>query len=257
MKNCNEAFNAFAASSDFLLQSVSFYTAADSVEYIVRIYDRFENGKLQDLLVEQSGIINYTGYHTIDLEKPVAFPEGDDFYIYLSLSHGGHPIDCTSEVPVLLGSLLRGTVVKSTAHFGESYMKFGNRWVDLHFINPSANFCIKGLGISFTPTKPDLECNGSIKLRDIKPGSRVKTSFIVKNAGEPLSNLDWEIVEWPEWGKWEFSPSSMENLKAESKGIEVEVSVVIPNEKNSTFEGAIKVINKDNSSDYEIIPVVI
>ncbi|MCD6448795.1 MAG: hypothetical protein J7L58_07155 [Thermoplasmata archaeon] len=257
LKNCNEAFNAFVASSDFLLQSVSFYTAADSVEYIVRIYDRFENGKLQDLLVEQSGIINYTGYHTIDLEKPVAFPEGDDFYIYLSLSHGGHPIDCTSEVPVLLGSLLRGTIVKSTAHFGESYMKFGNRWVDLHFINPSANFCIKGLGISFTPTKPDLECNGSIKLRDIKPGSRVKTSFIVKNAGEPLSNLDWEIVEWPEWGKWEFSPSSMENLKAESKGIEVEVSVVVPKEENATFEGTIKVINKDNSSDYEIIPVVI
>ena len=257
MENCKEAFNAFVASSNFLLESISFYTAVDNVEYTVKIYDRFEYGKLEDLLATKSGMINYTGYHTIDLDKPIAFPEGDDFYIYLWLSDGGQPIDCTSEVPVLLGSLQRNTVVKSTAHFGESYFRIGNKWMDLHFIKPSANFCIKGLGNSYNATEADLECNGSINLNDVKPGGRITASFIVRNAGEPLSNLDWEIAEWPEWGKWSFSPASMENLKAESKGVKVNVSIIVPNQRNATFEGEIKVINKENPDDFAIVPVII
>ena len=255
MENCKEAFNAFKASSNFLLEAVSFYTAVDNVEYKFKVYDEFENGKLKYLLAEKSGVINYTGYHTIDLDEPIAFPEGDDFYVYLWLSDGGQPIDCTSEVPVLLGTLQRGTVVKSTAHFGESYLRISNRWMDLHFIKPSANFCIKALGNSFVPTEANLECKGSIKISDARAGSKLTASFIIENAGDYLSNLDWEIVEWPEWGKWKFAPKSMENLKG-GRNVTVNVTIKLPYQIN-TFEGKIKVVSKENPNDFAIIPIAI
>ncbi|KAA0008277.1 MAG: hypothetical protein FE036_02405 [Thermoplasmata archaeon] len=251
-----EAMNAFVAKNDTIIEAVSFYNAADNVNYIVKIYDRFENGILEEELCNQSGRIEYTGYHTIDLNKPIAFEKGDDFYIYLKLSKGGQPIDCTSEVPVLLGSTQRNTIVKSTAHFGESYFKLGSKWIDLHFIKPSANFCIKAFGNPWKPTKPDLKCYGEINLNDVKPGRKIEASFIVKNEGQPSSSLDWKIAEYPEWGKWKFEPEEMKYLKNGKEAI-VKVTIVIPKEENKVFNGSIKVVNTENESDYGIVHVSI
>jgi len=157
-----EAFNAFTATEDELLDSVSFFTAVDDVTYTVTVYDRFEGGDLLDVLSTKSGTIAYTGFHTIDLNAPVALTEGDDFYIYVAFSDGGHPFDRTSDVPVLLGGSQR-VIVESTANAGESYYRSGADWLDLYdygFIDPTwdhtANFCIKGLaietGLRVTPT---------------------------------------------------------------------------------------------------------
>jgi hypothetical protein len=155
----NEAFNAFVASGSELLESVSFFTATDSIDYIVKVYDRFENGDLLDALAEISGAINHKGFHTVDLDTPVAFNAGDDFYIYLYLSNGGQPIDRTSIVPVLLGATATNTLVPSSANAGESYYFNGSTWLDLynyHFSDPSwdrtANFCIKGLTTDYNAT---------------------------------------------------------------------------------------------------------
>ncbi|MFZ5517258.1 MAG: lectin like domain-containing protein [Candidatus Zhuqueibacterota bacterium] len=151
MAGCTEAFNAFVAGGEELLKAVSFYTAADEVGYTVKIFDRFENGQLHDELASVSGVIKYTGFHTIDLPSPVNLSYGDDFFIYLNLSHGGQPFDRTSEIPVLLGSSLKATVVESIAHPGESYYRSGDAWQDLYdsnlypWPNGTANFCIKGL----------------------------------------------------------------------------------------------------------------
>jgi hypothetical protein len=148
----NEAFNAFVATDSELLESVSFFTAADSVDYIVRIYDYFQNGDLLNELAEISGTIYHTGFHTVDLDTPIVLNTGDDFYIYLYLSNGGQPIDRTSIVPVLLGAVATNTLVPSSANAGESYYFDGFSWLDLYdynFNDPSwngtANFCIKGL----------------------------------------------------------------------------------------------------------------
>ncbi|MBN2365705.1 MAG: T9SS type A sorting domain-containing protein [Calditrichaeota bacterium] len=152
----SEAFNAFTAGGSELLESVSFYTTADSVEYVVVVFDRFESGFLLDTMAVQTGSINHTGFHTIDLDSPVELTAGDDFFLYLYLSEGGQAFDRTSIVPVLLGSMTMNTVVNSTANPNESYYFDGTSWQDLNYYdfgtthtdwNGTANFCMKALTI--------------------------------------------------------------------------------------------------------------
>ncbi len=157
--DCDEAFNAFVAEEAGLIQAVSFFTAVDDVDYTIAIYDDFIGGELVNELSTKSGNITYTGFHTIDLDTAVDVIEGDDFYVYLYLSAGGHPYDRTSDVPVLLGASYR-TIVNSAANPGESYYYNGSEWVDLYtWDDPpwsqTANFCMKALtviaGLKVTP----------------------------------------------------------------------------------------------------------
>ncbi|MCF8297479.1 MAG: T9SS type A sorting domain-containing protein [Saprospiraceae bacterium] len=143
--NTTEAFNHFVADSSETIKSVSFYTAVDSVNYTIKIYDKFQAGVLVDTLSVKSGFINYTGFHTVDLTHPVSLLPHDDFYVYLYLSTGGQPYDKTSEVPVLLCGNNSKTIVTSSANPGESFYKSGSQWIDLNTFDTTANFCIKAL----------------------------------------------------------------------------------------------------------------
>ncbi len=258
LRACSEVFNAFTATRDEVLQAISFYTAADNVAYTAIIYDRFENGELQEELSRTSGIINHTGFHTKELDTPVELTAADEFYIYLKLSEGGHPFDRTSEVPVLLGTMQSDIIVESISHPGESYYYDGSAWLDFYDYkftdarwDGTANFCIKGVvhGVS------DLECNGVMSWANVRPGSQVTGSFTVENVGEPFSNLDWEVSEYPSWGNWTFKPSCGNNLKPMYGQVTVDVSVTAPDEQKQDFTGELKIVNKKNTSDFCILPV--
>ena len=147
-KFCNAIFNAFTANCNEIIQAVSFYTTADNAEYTVKIYDEFENGELENQLSVSSGFIEHRGFHTIELNQPVKLTENNDFYVYLEVSNGGYPLDRTSVFfKPLMGSdfIPLWWLMKSKSQLGESYFRFGSLWLDLHWFNPSANFCVKCL----------------------------------------------------------------------------------------------------------------
>ena len=158
-----EAFNAFVSENEETLKSISFYTAANHVRYTAKIYGDFIDGKLTSELFSKTGVIAYTGFHTVDLDSGVSLLPQDDFYIYVKFSQGGHPIDRTSEVTVLLGASYLNTIVESTANAGESFYMLDSTWYDLYDYNfaddswnQTANFCIKGLTVNGSATKTEL-----------------------------------------------------------------------------------------------------
>ncbi|HQO08983.1 MAG TPA: lectin like domain-containing protein [Clostridiales bacterium] len=149
MEDCNEAVNAYTADRNEYINSVSFYTAQDNVDFTAKIYDTFSGDILSDELGTASGSFQYRGFHTVDLPYSVYLENGNDFYVYLNLSKGGQPYDRTSDIPVLLGAKGK-TIVRSTASAGESYYFDGKGWVDMQNYTGDAypgstNFCIKAL----------------------------------------------------------------------------------------------------------------
>jgi C1A family cysteine protease len=192
-----EAMNAFAAEDAEILRSVSFFTAADGADYTISVYDRFEGGELLDLLSTKSGTAEHRGFHTVDLETQVSFTPDDDFYVYVSLSTGGQPYDCTSDVPVLLGAHYR-VIVESSASPGESFYRDGGAWVDLTTHDATANFCIKALadavGLHVNPAT-DAHSEGPLGGPFDPPGTSYQLEYV---GGAPI---DYEVTVDP-WIDW-------------------------------------------------------
>ncbi|HVQ00071.1 MAG TPA: lectin like domain-containing protein [Candidatus Thermoplasmatota archaeon] len=180
LSESTEAFNAFHSNYSNTLQAVSFFTATDSVDYVVRIYDSFENNELKGELSNISGMIPHMGFHTIKLTQPVTLGTDDNFYIYLKLSNGGQPYDRTINANEWWGNVK----IKSVAHPGESYYYNDGTWNDLYTLDTSANFCIKGLAT--VPPKLNVT---------IKSGLGLGVTAIYKNNGvSNATNVPWEIT---------------------------------------------------------------
>ena len=195
--DASEAFNAFTAAGDELLTSVSFFTAADDVVYTVDIYGEFASGALSGLLATRSDTLRYGGFHTVDLDAPVPLSPGDDFYVCVELSQGGHPFDRTSDVPVLLGARYR-VIVESAASAGESYFWSGSAWVDLTTEDSTANFCIKALtksvGLSVSPGE-GLRANGPVG----GPFSPSGASYDFEYCGASAVDYEVTVDPWIDW----------------------------------------------------------
>jgi len=95
----------------------------------------------------------------------------------------------------------------------------------------------------------DLDCNGKLSWENISAEEVVTGNFIVKNIGDEDSLLNWEIESFPDWGTWAFNPENGTNLQVEDS-ITVEIEIIAPPEKDMEFNGSIKVINLDNTTDY-------
>jgi len=104
--------------------------------------------------------------------------------------------------------------------------------------------------------EPDLDCEGSLSWTNIAPGKTVYGSFKVQNIGDEGSFLNWKVnTSSISWGTWSFDPEAGENLTPEDGQVTIQVSVIAPNQTNSEFQGQIRVENKDNSSDFDLISV--
>ena len=93
----------------------------------------------------------------------------------------------------------------------------------------------------------DLQSEGVLYWLDIIPGTTVEGSFTIENVGEPGSNIDWEIIIWPDWGEWSFDPFSGTNLTPDGGPLTINVSINVPDNKNKHFNGYVKVIDIDNN----------
>jgi C1A family cysteine protease len=152
-QNADEAFNRFVADGAHRITALSFYTAADAVDYTATLYRHFNGTELTEPLATVSGTEELRGLHTVDLSTPIAVQSGDTFYVAVSLSEGGHAYDRTSSVDVLLGVLQGAATVPSVSHPGESLYRVNGTWFDLcewedvPWPAHTANFCIKALAV--------------------------------------------------------------------------------------------------------------
>jgi hypothetical protein len=106
------------------------------------------------------------------------------------------------------------------------------------------------------PKIPDLTSNGTLKWTNIKAGTVVNGNFNVSNVGDAESLLNWEVTEYPlDWGRWTINPSTGQGLTPEQGLVNIQVSVEAPNVNGTNFTGQIKIVNTENSSDFEIIDV--
>ena len=101
----------------------------------------------------------------------------------------------------------------------------------------------------------DLECTSDLTWTKVKPGTLLSKEIYVENIGGSGSLLNWEIIEWPDWGNWAFAPIEGYDLRPEDEQFTVQVFVNAPDESNEHFTGHVTVVNKENASDYEILDV--
>jgi hypothetical protein len=106
------------------------------------------------------------------------------------------------------------------------------------------------------PDVPKVFCSGSLSWSDIEPGATVSGSFQVQNIGGQNSTLNWTVdTSSITWGTWTITPEYGKNLTPSDGLVTVHVSVVAPDEGNSEFQGYIQVVNQENASDFDTVPV--
>jgi hypothetical protein len=105
------------------------------------------------------------------------------------------------------------------------------------------------------PDEPNLDCDGSLNWNNVEAGITLEGDFQVKNIGDSGSLLNWKVESYPNWGTWSFDPESGVNLTPENSPFEVKITVTAPDEVNKEFEGYIRIVNQEDSEDYDVIPV--
>jgi hypothetical protein len=106
--------------------------------------------------------------------------------------------------------------------------------------------------------KPNLEALGRLIWTDVKPGAIVNGTFQIQNFGTPGSLLNWKVnTSSLKWGTWTITPESGVNLTPEQGPVAVQVSGIVPNEKKKEFQGYLQVLNADNASDSDTVPVLV
>jgi hypothetical protein len=128
-----------------------------------------------------------------------------------------------------------------------------------------AGFCVtsakenESYPVDLTDSIPDLDAEGylNFNVNFLDTPNSFDGSFKIKNIGDPGSKLTWVIDSYPNWGSdWYFNPthgSDLEYMNNISVLIHFQIGYQFPRE----LKGDIKIINKKDSTDYDIVPVVL
>jgi hypothetical protein len=134
------------------------------------------------------------------------------------------------------------------------------------FVTHSSKFATKEYGesemwpkLEIVYAEADLICEGDLSWIDVRAGETVTGSFTVENVGDPGSELDWEIDDWPkDWGTdWSFTPESGIDLTPEDGPVTIQVQVDAPKVNNGNFAGHVKITNTNDAGDYCIINILL
>jgi hypothetical protein len=195
---------------------------------------------------EVNGTINITGY-SYGIEGPIKYVfiqiDGSDYIKPTGLEDWTYSWDTTT--------LPDGEIYISAVSIDSHGHQSGFEYIMVNITNTHEE----------PPPPPkisDLTCEGTLTWNAVKPGTLVNGTIYLNNVGDSESLLDWEISEYPsDWGRWAINPSEGEGLTPEQGPITIQVSVEVPNIEETNFSGYIKIVNTQNSSDYDIIDITL
>lgn len=104
-----------------LLQKISFYTTGSNTAYEVYLSDDFAKNRFSNLQSLDTGLLQYPGYHTIDLKNPVSLNNSTFAIVVKVAGNNPYPIPVEKKIPNYASA--------ATASPGQSYTSAnGNTW---------------------------------------------------------------------------------------------------------------------------------
>jgi len=146
--------NVFPLSEDAMLKAVSFYVAAESASYQVRVYSDVSpdaSGGFRGTLVTGPlvGSLDIPGYRRVAMSGDVVLPGGKNFAVEVRLTTPGYLFPVPLELP------LEGYSDKATAQPRQSWVSAnGAAWEDLTTDVPNANVCLKAFTVPYVAPTP-------------------------------------------------------------------------------------------------------
>ncbi|NOQ48805.1 MAG: PGF-pre-PGF domain-containing protein, partial [Methanococcoides sp.] len=139
--NVSWAVNIFTSDSDEYLNAVSFYTTDEMTDYELYIHNDPDQGPINSSghVYSTSGIFEYAGYHTIDLNHPVKLEEDQDFSVVIKFIDPDYAYLVAIESPTI-----EDHSSKATSNPGEGYISSnGTSWTDITTQYENTSICIK------------------------------------------------------------------------------------------------------------------
>jgi len=228
--------NRFSAQGKETLKAVSFYTA--SLDSSFQIY---YGTSLSSLQLLSSGTISLSGYHTLNLNTPVALSPGQVFFIAVKLTTPGYPYPVPVEAPIPKYSS------HASASSNQSFVSSdGVNWSDITQQYPNTNVCLKAFtsSESSSPTTPLL----FLSPESLDFGTELtQLSFTVRNDGG--GTLNWSASESIPWVV-SLSPASgsLGTGKTQSVTVTVDRQGLSP----GNYTGSISLSSNGGSKEVEV-----
>ena len=143
----------------------------------------------------------------------------------------------------------------ATIEYDPDFVVIGGIYQDSYYSSTDYNF---GYEYEEAPTNPipNLDCSGELYFTEVTPGDTVSGTVTVENIGETGSLLNWEVLEYPNWGTWTFTPNSGTDLAA-GDTIDITVEIVAPDEPSTNFTGEVVLGNSDMGMDICVLDVTL